>query len=411
MKVAYFDCQYGCAGDMLLGALIGAGLDVEAWLAELKKLALPSHAYSVVIEDVNRCSLASKKVTVKSDHDHHAHHDHSEAHAERGLTEITQIIEKSDIDPKARALARSIFQRLAIAEGKVHGISPEKVHFHEIGAIDSIVDIVGFAIAYTKLGIGRSAASPLPLGSGTVKTEHGILPIPGPAVLELLKEVQAPIRHANIQHECLTPTGAAILAEIVHMWGSPPSFEKLTAIGYGAGDRDPGEFPNVCRLLLGELREHYSPPFQSETISVLETNLDDLSPQILSFTSEELIKLGALDVFVTPCTMKKGRSGHLLTVLCRPDDTLALQEHILRQTSTLGVRKYDAERMVAERDWRTIEFNGGQSIRLKIAKDLAGKVIHVQPEYEDCAASALRSGLTLDEVFRQALAIYHQAKD
>jgi hypothetical protein len=394
MKIAYFDCQFGAAGDMLLGALIGAGLPVEPWLAELKKIALPSDSFQVAIEEVVRCTVASKKVSVLARHEHE----------ERGLTEIKAIIASSQINPAAKNLAFSIFQRLGEAEAKVHGIPVEKVHFHEVGAIDSIVDIIGFAIGYTMLGIEKSCVSPLPLGTGTVKTEHGLLPVPGPAVLELLKSARAPISRLQCNAECLTPTGAAILADIAEAWGELPSFEVLDGIGYGAGHRDPSEFPNVCRLLVGEAASGNSRRFMTELISVLETNLDDLTPQNLAFASSELLKQGALDVFVTPCTMKKGRSGHLLTVICQPKDSLRLQEEILLKTSSLGVRSHESRRLVAQREWQSVQLNGGEPIRIKVAKDLQGNLIHAHPEYEDCAAYAIHSGLSLEEVFSQALA-------
>jgi uncharacterized protein (TIGR00299 family) protein len=399
MKIAYFDCQFGAAGDMLLGALIGAGLPIEPWLSELKKIDLPANSFKVEVEEVVRCSIASKRVSVST----------PKGHEERGLTEIKTIISRSKINPEAKDLALSIFQRLGKAEGKVHGIPVEQVHFHEIGAIDSIVDIIGFAIGYTMLGIETSTVSPLPLGSGSVKTEHGLLPVPGPAVLELLKEAAAPIGPFQCNAECLTPTGAAILTEIATSWGEAPSFDLLSGIGYGAGDRNPQDYPNVCRLLLGQTSIGKNGRFETEAISVLETNLDDLTPQILAFTSSELLKRGALDVFVTPCTMKKGRSGHLLTVICQPADALRLQEEILLKTSTLGVRCYQSKRLVARREWSSVQLNGGEPIRIKIARDLQGKVIHVQPEYEDCAAYASHSGLPLEDVFRQALVNYKQA--
>jgi hypothetical protein len=405
MKIAYFDCQFGAAGDMLLGALIGAGLPVEAWLAQLSGVALPKESYEIKIEDVIRSTIASKKVSVitltAQDPDH-----------ERGLSEITEIIARSSISSQAKALANSIFYHLAEAEGSVHGIPTSQVHFHEVGALDSIIDIIGFTIAYELLGIESSIVSALPLGSGTVQTRHGLIPVPGPAVAALLAKSGAPIQGTDFKHECLTPTGAAILTSIAAGWGVHPSFDRLDAIGYGAGDLNPTGFPNVCRVLVGEscAVSHAPGRFRTESVAVIETNLDDLSPQILTFTTEQLLKLGALDVFVSACLMKKGRSGHLLTVLARPSDSDRLKEEILLQTSTLGVRQYLAERTIAEREWTTVQFDGGQDIRIKVARDLKGKIIHAQPEYEDCAAGALRSGLSLEHVFEQALAKFREGK-
>jgi len=453
MKIAYFDCQFGAAGDMLLGALIGAGLPIELWLAQLKKIALPQESYKVSIEDVTRCTIASKKVSVLVAHEHaylaaeristrvhfhqdphHANHHHIDEHLHhersasavgittashdhdsmqaRGLSEITQIIDESNISIKAKTLASSIFYRLAQAEGKVHGIPADQVHFHEVGAIDAIIDIVGFAIGYDLLGIEKSIVSPLPLGNGIVKTAHGIFPLPPPAVIALLTESSAPTRQVDYQHECLTPTGAAILTTIADSWGSLPAIEQINATGYGAGDYNPHDFPNVCRLILGESSKDPSTAsnngsmttrFKTEQVVVLETNLDDLSPQVLSYTCEQLLKLGALDTFITPCLMKKGRSGHLLTVLCEPAKSDELQEYLLLQTSTLGVRKYTTERLSADREWQTIKLDGNQPIRIKIAHDLNGNIIHAQPEYEDCAVYAQVTGLPLQEIFEQAL--------
>lgn len=401
MKIAYFDCQFGAAGDMLLGALIGAGLSIDAWLAELKKIPLPQDSFEVQIEDVVRCSIASKKVSVIAGTNHGSH-------SERGLVEIVEIINNSGISKEAKSMAQSIFRRLAEAEGTIHGIAPDKVHFHEIGAVDSIVDIIGFAVGYDLFGIEKSIVSPLPLGSGTVKTDHGIFPVPGPAVLELLRVVNAPIRHADYQHECLTPTGAAILSTIADQWGPAPEMEKIQAIGYGAGTFDPDIFPNVCRILIAESSKHGASDgkeirFKSEPLMVLETNLDDFSPQLLAFTQEQLLKVGALDTFVTPCMMKKGRSGHLLTVLCNPSESDKLQEYLLLQTSTLGVRKYITERLVANREWIKVSLDNGDQIRIKLAYDLDGKIIHAQPEYEDCAAYASTTGTPIADVFNQVL--------
>jgi pyridinium-3,5-bisthiocarboxylic acid mononucleotide nickel chelatase len=445
MKVAYFDCQFGAAGDMLLAALIGAGLPVEAWLAEIEKIALPPGSFKVRIEDVVRCSIASKKVHVHvgegpekpseknkvsqsqhaHDHEHghshddaythevssdaHSNHDH---HPERGLLEIGQIIEKSQISSNAKTLAKAIFQKLAEAEGSVHGLSAEQVHFHEVGAIDSIVDIVGFAIGYDLLKIDESIVSPLPLGSGTVKTAHGLLPVPGPAVTSLLMAAKAPIRSDDFKHECLTPTGAAILTTIATNWGNAPDMDELLGTGYGAGDFNPSQFPNVCRIIIGERssgtlvtpngKSHAR--FNTESILVIETNLDDFTPQALSFTCEQLFKLGALDVFTTPCLMKKGRSGHQLTVLAYPAESARLEEYILLQTTTLGVRKYFSERTILDRKWQEVTLAEGKHIRIKVAYDNAGNIIHSQPEYEDCAVYARTFALPIQEVFNQAIA-------
>ncbi len=304
MKIAYFDCPYGAGGDMLLGALLDAGLETEAWLRELSKIALPPNSYDLVVEQVKRSSIVAKKLRVSvlenahgqtdqklhtSNHIHtheHSHvhesghvhaHEHSHAHEsghvhlhehthghgqalphihkhshadERGLSEISEIIKRSEFCLEAKNLALRIFNKLAEAEAAVHGINVNDIHFHEVGAIDSIVDIVGFAIAYILLGIEQSIVSPLPLGSGLVKTEHGLFPVPAPAVLQLLTVAKAPVCKQDISYECLTPTAAAILVTIASEWGTVPAMQLIDATGYGAGDRDPQGFSNVCRVII-----------------------------------------------------------------------------------------------------------------------------------------------------------------
>jgi uncharacterized protein (TIGR00299 family) protein len=273
MKIAYFDCGYGAAGDMLLGALIAAGLPVAEWLEELQKIALPPGSFRVQITDVDRCSLTAKKVDVlydkqplvhshehghdhshehNDDHSHDAqHHEHEVPHSnERNLPQILKIIDTSEIQPAAKKLASEIFQTLAKAEAKVHGKPVEQVHFHEVGAIDAIVDIVGFAIGYTMLQIASSTVSALPVGSGRIKAAHGWFPVPGPAVINILADAGIPVASAPFTHECLTPTGAAILATISKESAPMPSM-KISSAGYGAGTFNPTDFPNVCRIIIG----------------------------------------------------------------------------------------------------------------------------------------------------------------
>jgi uncharacterized protein (TIGR00299 family) protein len=455
MRTAFFDCPFGAAGDMLLGALVDAGLDVEAWKAELEKIDLPSGSFSVRPEKLLRCGVHSTKLHVflsadaaheydhKHDlaHEHHRHdhghehehnHDHSHGHDDshghghdhhadheqhlhrhdhphRGLSEILRIIENSSIRPAAKKLAADIFTRLGIAEAKVHGVTPEEVHFHEVGAVDAIVDIVGFAIGYDLMAIERSIVSALPVGGGTISSMHGEFPVPGPATLELLREARAPLAQTSIDYECLTPTGAAILTTIAERFGSQPDMTAIDAIGYGAGSLNPAGHPNVCRVVIGQSvpkkgseKNAPSSRYRSELIAVVECNFDDLSPQVISYTSEKLLAEGALDVFVTPCTMKKGRSGHLLSVLCKMEDELRVKEILLAETSTLGVRSSVTERLIAERELKKIDIKSGesemQSVRVKIGKDLDGNVINVQPEFEDCASVARASGAPLKEV-------------
>lgn len=316
--------------------------------------------------------------------------------------------------------------RLADAESKVHGVPPEEVHFHEVGAIDAVVDIVGFAIGYDLLGIERSYCSAVAVGSGRVRTQHGIFPVPGPATVYLLTESGATIAPSDIDFECLTPTGAAILCEIAAEWGRQPQFDRVSLAGYGAGTKDPADHPNVCRVLIGEsksnalslvrddeppiasraVREPVPGRFACEKIAVIEANLDDISPQLLGHTMEKLFSEGALDVTLTPVLMKKGRPGHTLTVLSTIENQTRLQELILTETTTIGVRAYHAERLVAQRKWEPVTLKSGRTIRIKLALDSRGQVINAQPEFEDCAETSRATGLALKDIILDAMHQY-----
>jgi uncharacterized protein (TIGR00299 family) protein len=292
-----------------------------------------------------------------------------------------------------------------------------EIHFHEVGSVDAIVDIVGFAIAYDKLAVEAAYVSPLPLGSGMVNTAHGRFPVPGPAVLNLLAAAGAPVSAQHFQYECLTPTGAAILATIACGWGENPAFQHIDGIGYGAGSLNPSGHPNVVRILLGEAAqptpaagerkngaaEPQFDQFRSEIVAVVETNLDDCSPQILAHTMELLLEKGALDVAVSPLTMKKSRPGHKLSVICRVGDRALMQKLILRETTSLGVRSYQCERLVQEREFQEITLGDGPAIRIKVGRNENGQVINVHPEYEDLAKYARLSGVSLKDVLQKSL--------
>lgn len=454
MKVAYFDCTFGAAGDMLCATLLANGLDEAAWLAELQKIVIPDEHFEVVIEDVIRCAIVSKKVHVKCftdgaehkhsngndhhhhdhqhdhDHDHHHHHEHQHdhehgEHAHRGIKEIRSIIDKSGISERAKHLALAIFQNLALSESRVHGIDPEEVHFHEVGAVDAIVDIVGFAIGYDLLSIDKSVVSPLTLGNGVVHAAHGMYPVPGPAVLYLIEKAGAPTTSLDLPYECLTPTGAAILTTIAERWGASPAFDKLYSAGYGAGTFNPTTHPNVTRAFIGEcsdlskarvqagsenhqvqsfsVEQLEGMKFSSEVVAVIEANIDDCPPNVLAYALEKALVEGALDISVLPATMKKGRSGHLITIISRPEDRRRLEQLMLVETSTIGVRTHFVERLVAEREFTEVKLTDSCSVRVKVARDKDGKVINVQPEHADCVAFAQESGMPLKEVFEKAL--------
>lgn len=455
MKIAYFDCAFGAAGDMLLGACLDAGLSLTVLESKLALLGLPDDEYALSVQKVHRCSILASHLNVrlkgeehksvdhkhkhdhkhshdhKHDHDHeqdqhhlHSHppdhghkHDDDKSHVHRSLSSITQLIQSSRLTSEVKDLALRIFHRLGVAESKVHGVPVDEIHFHEVGAIDAIVDIVGFAIAYVELGIEQAYVSALPLGTGTVKTMHGLFPVPGPATLNLLAEVSAPTRDLNVGFECLTPTGAAILTTCAHAFGAAPAFEHIAHIGYGAGTLDPKDHPNVVRLILGESRQGETQRVQSfsaipavtkvdscnaEIVTVIECNIDDCSPQIIAYTAEQLLAAGALDITIKPCVMKKGRPGYELSVVAGSDSRESLSQIILKETTTLGVRSYMCERLTLEREFKEVKI-GERTIRVKIARDAAGKILNMHPEYDDCVKVAQQTGMALKEVIINSL--------
>ena len=296
----------------------------------------------------------------------------------------------------------------------MHGVSVEEIHFHEVGAIDAICDIVGFAIAYVALGVDQAFVSPLPVGSGTVRTMHGLYPVPGPAVLALLSEAGAPTSAFSLPYECLTPTGAAILCTIAGRFGQAPAFARMERVGYGAGTLNPGGHPNVVRLILGEAtlqnplaarqNQLESGSYDAEIVAVIEANIDDLAPPVMAYAMELLLEAGALDVTLTPLLMKKNRQAQKLSVICRPDDRQAFTDIILTETSTIGTRSYFCERLTLNRDFQLVTIGAGPAIRVKLASDASGRLLNVQPEYEDCAAHARETGKPLKEVILAALA-------
>ena len=437
-KTAYFDCQFGAAGDMLLGSLIDAGLDFDSWLKSVKQLKLPWDKVKITRRNVIRCSIAAQKVQVdvlnddgkpvdehshphQIDHDHdhdHSHehdhdHDHSSYHEDHfaheeehgtSLSQIIEIIDSSKLEPAVVELSKKILMNLAEAEGKVHGISPWKARFHEVGTLDAIVDIVGFAIGFVMLGIEDVHVSAMPLGRGEVKTGHGIFPIPCPAVSNIMSQAKAPISSFDIPFECLTPTGAAILTTIATTWTKMPAFESIDGCGYGAGSLNPKKHPNVVRLMIGNVADCDKPSnITSDTIAVIEANIDDCPPNWLAYTSERLLECGALDVAITPCVMKKGRSAHQISVLCQISDKDKVEKLLLSETTTLGVRSYLAERKMSKREFQTVKLGENDEIRIKIARDEDGKIVNVQPEYADCADYSLKNSKPLKEVFALAI--------
>jgi pyridinium-3,5-bisthiocarboxylic acid mononucleotide nickel chelatase len=384
-RIAYFDCFSGISGDMVLGALVDAGADLRAIEAELRKLGL--EGWTISAEKVKRGAIFATQVKVET----------SEGHHHRGLSIILGRIDKAGLAPRAADRARRIFIRLAEAEARVHDVPVEEVHFHEVGAVDSIVDIVGAAIGFELLGIDEFACSALDVGAGQVKTAHGLLPVPAPATAELLRG--APMYTSGIARELVTPTGAAIATTLSTRYAQISEM-TLRAVGYGAGSADLKEKANVLRILIGEnatseAGEHWDAP-----VSVIETNLDDMSPQIYGYFVERALAAGALDVFSTAVQMKKNRPGVLLTILCDAAHTARLIDLVFRETTTIGVRTYDVRRKVLDRELVPVATPFGE-VRMKISR-MNGSVLNATPEYEDCQRLAAEKGIPLKQVIAAA---------
>jgi pyridinium-3,5-bisthiocarboxylic acid mononucleotide nickel chelatase len=385
MKYAYFDCFSGISGDMTLGALLDAGVPIEQLRAELQGLNLPG--WELTAEKVWKNGMAATYAQVRS----------QDVQTHRSLSTILGIIEKSSLAPSVKDRAAAIFKKLGDAEAAVHDVPIEKIHFHEVGAVDAIVDIVGTCIGFAAVGIESFACSALNVGGGAAKMAHGVLPVPAPATAHLL--LGKPTYSNGVQKELVTPTGAAIVATLCASFGPQPPM-TVTAIGYGAGTADLEGQPNVLRLMVGEVAEKRVAA-ESETIRVLEANLDDMNPQIYGYFLEKALATGALDVFATPVQMKKNRPGMLVTVLCKPEDEAKFHEMLFAETTTLGVRTYTAERRVLARQWETVHTAFGE-VRIKVAR-LNGHISQASPEFEDCRKLAAAKNVPLQRVMEAAL--------
>lgn len=403
---AYFDCSFGAAGDMLLASLIDAGVSIEYITSQLKKIDFGQEEFELEGEATLRCTINSYKLTVKCFVDGGGNG--TKLRSGRTFAEIKDTIEASKLLDDDKSLALRIFSKLANAEALVHGKTVDRVHFHEVGALDAIVDIVGFAVAYNKLKIESSFVSALPVGSGHVETAHGTFPVPSPAVVNLLKEAKSPLAKQNYPFECLTPTGAAILCTVASKWGTIPAMNSIDAIGYGAGSMNPSDHPNVSRVLIGELAEEESGfldngTVKSEVVCVIEANIDDLAPDVISFCQTKLLEAGALDATVIPQTMKKGRSGHLLTALCYPADKSTFEQILFEESSTIGVRSYYVERQALKRRIVKVSLGKDDSIDCKIAFNGKGEIVNISPEYKDCVKHAQTFSVPLKDVYDQAI--------
>jgi len=388
MKIAYFDCFSGISGDMTLGALVDAGVELSALEAELRRLNLPN--WKISAEKVKRGAIFATQVKVEA----------AETHHHRGLTEILRLIAQANLALRIADRATRIFRRLGEAEAKVHQVDIEKVHFHEVGAVDAIIDIVGAAIGFELLGIDEFACSSLDVGAGNVKTAHGILPVPAPATAELLRG--SPTYSSGILKELVTPTGAAIATTLATRFGDMAPI-NLQSIGYGAGSADLAARPNILRLLIGdavgmEKGERWDLP-----VTVIEANLDDMNPQIYGYFVEQALDAGALDVFSTPVQMKKNRPGILVTLLCESASENKLIDLIFRETTTIGVRTHEVRRRTLEREIVPVATPLGE-VRMKVSR-MNGTMLNAIPEYEDCRQIAAQKGIPLKQVI--ALANFH----
>jgi len=384
MKTLYFDCFAGASGDMILGALIAAGVEPEAFKQQLSLLGVTG--YTIDFETVDRSGISATYARVQTPHEH----------AHRHLSDILKIIYGSRLSDSIKDRAAKIFARLAEAEARVHNEQVEQVHFHEVGAVDAIIDVVGAAIGFELLGIERFVASPLHVGSGTVDMDHGRYPVPPPAVAELLNGV--PFYSTDIVGELVTPTGAAIITTVCAGYGPIPQL-KLERAGYGAGTREYKRFPNALRVFVGEEESSTATKAVGQTGSaderlwMIETNMDDISPQILGHVMERAFDLGALDCYFTSVQMKKNRPGVLLSILCREEQRATLSELLFSETTTLGLRAYEVERRALERRIVTVETQYGP-IDVKVAQ-LNGHIIKEMPEYEQCRQAAREANVPL----------------
>ena len=435
MKIAYFDCFSGISGDMTLGALVDVGVPPEILKEGLSTLKLDAE-FSLHFKKATKHGITGTRAIVEvhpahashtdshhehghdHDHEHHEHghthhHDHDHEHHEHGhdhdhgptrhLSDIFKLFDDSDLDPEIRDTAKRVFDRLAEAEAKVHNMSKDNVHLHEVSGIDSIVDIVGSVIGLAYLDVDAVYASPLSLGRGFVRCAHGLMPVPVPGTMELLKGV--PIHQTDIPKELVTPTGAALITTLSQEFGVMPQM-RLDRVGYGAGTRDLEQRPNLLRLCLGEKvsssdSQTTHPHAETDSVDIIETNVDDMSPEITGYVTAQLFEHGALDVFLTPIFMKKNRPATQITVLCPTPRRDRLIELLLTETTTFGVRLSSANRVKLRRDFTQVETQWG-TIQAKRGY-LNDTLIKTVPEYEDCKRLAEQNNVPLRQIYAEAL--------
>ncbi len=400
MKILYYDCFAGISGDMNLGAMLDLGIKEDYLLSELKKLNLPG--YHIHVKKDQRRGIEGTKVDVKlSHHSHnddasHKHHDHS-SHVHRNLEDIENIINASSLNDNVKSLSKDIFLKLAKAESKVHGKQINEIHFHEVGAVDSIVDIVGAAICFNYLKVDKVLCSTVELGSGFVKCNHGTLPVPAPATAEILQNI--PTKKGTLPFETTTPTGAAILATLVDEFTDNTEF-TFTKAAYGIGHKE-ADIPNALRVFLGESKKKPSSKNDTtaETATIIECNIDDMNPELYDYIIEKLFKNGADDVYTTPIMMKKSRPAITLSVLCNKNQEDSILEILFTETTTLGIRKYCVDKVMLQRSFSEIDTPFG---KVTVKSGLYnGKIIKAKPEYNECKKIAEEKNIPIQEIYRE----------
>lgn len=393
MKTAYLDCFSGISGNMTVGAFLDAGMPLEYLQKELAKLPIRDH-YQLIYKRVNKQGISAAYFDVDLHHHHHHEENHGQHHHHRGLREIIALINDSSLPDKVKDLAGKIFTRLGNAEAAVHNCSLEEIHFHEVGAVDAIIDIVGAALGIYYLGIEKVYASHLHVGSGTVRCAHGIMPIPAPATAELLKG--APIYATEIKGELVTPTGAAIISTLADGFGPLPPL-KVDTIAYGAGSWDLS-IPNVVRLYLGTAQDSF---FDYDTSTIIEATIDDMNPEFYAHLIDRLFLAGAVDAYMTPIYMKKNRPGVLLSVTSNLTDHQPVLDVIFAESTTIGVRMHRVQRQKLHKSFVTVEVSG-ETVRVKVAR-AGDTILNIAPEFEDCRLLAQQTKRPLKEIYQEAM--------
>ncbi len=385
MKILYYDCFSGISGDMNLGAMIDLGVDKTFLIHELNKLNLKG--WELLVQKDQRHGIIGTKVTVNQTHHEHTH---------RHLSDIEKIINRSDLDNKTKELSLSIFMKVAVAEAKVHGIQIDRVHFHEVGAIDSIIDIVGAAICFNALNVEAVHVSPVELGGGFVLCDHGKLPVPAPATAEIIKDI--PVRKGGVDFEATTPTGAAIIAAIGTDFNTGKTL-KIEKTAYGIGHKEHPDVPNLLRVFLGELSEDKG----GHNALLIQCNIDDMNPEFFEYLSERLFKAGASDVFFTNTMMKKNRPGIVLNVICETENEDSVKNIIFTESTSLGIRSFTFRKDTLVRQFETLQtIYGDVKVKRSFYKE---KEVSVKPEYDDCKRIAAERGIPLKEVYNKIMAL------